>query len=423
MASGSDVSNRDLLNHILRLENDIALLKSSLSGQTFDDAADSQSHRSLDVYIDLRTDSERKPYIVTVDGLFRARVSMSAVRVMVLLVLLLDFKDRCDGGRGILDRRNSIKRAYDVIVGGEVTDLDNTLRSALYRFEVFLQDQKLFRNDKLALRFDFEECRLRVENLKPEMVPNISVSVSSPLPVINEVIHELLSVSPLTRLRREKALYAPAGPQGIDLMLAEIFDHRHPVTMTALFSRPSIQNFPVSILQKMQVSDQRIRRAKVVQEGYQSGRCRCLEILPRESIKNLIRVNSDGKFLWCPEGITSDDVVFHLNHWAELVEGDNSYSLAITDAATPFHLATFELHATSMPEFYTMFMQRMGFEFRNEEGCFIVGERSAFSAISQHVVHRMLNHPTTTRESIVLAQELRSLSTQLQTQGPITVSG
>lgn len=422
MAKGADVSNLELLNHILNLKSDVEALQATLRGDHASHNNTQGAKHRLDVYIDHRSGSERKPFIVTVDGLFKNRSSMSAVRVMILLVLLLDLKDRCDGGKGIIDRRQAIRKAYDVIVGGEVTDLDNTLRSALYRFEVFLADQKLLRNSEIVLRFDFEECQFRVDGMRPDQVPEIDLSVSSPLPVINAVINDLLASSPLTRLRREKALYAPPGPQGIDLMLAEMFDHQHPVSMTALFSRPSLQNFPYQLLQKIGASDQRLRRAKVVQDGYVSGRCKCLEILPRERIRNLIRADANGKFLWYPETIKIDDVEDHLNRWADLVEADNAYTLAITDAVTPFHMATFELNTAVMPEFYTMFMQRLSFEFMSEEGCFVVGERSAYTAISEHIVYRMLHHPTTVREFSLVAEELRLLAEQLRSKGPLPLS-
>lgn len=320
----------------------------------------------------------------------------------------------------MIDRRQAIRKAYVVIVGEDVTDLDNTLRSALYRFEVFLDEQKLLRKNGTTLRFDYEECQLRAEDASPDHVPDLALSVSSPLPVINAVMNEVLSSSPLTQLRREGALFAPPGPAGIDLMLAEIFDHQHPVSMTALFSRPSIQNFPGWMLEKIGASEQRLRRARVVQEGYESGRCSCLEILPRERVRNLVRINSEGNFLWYPPGITVEDVAKHLDFWASLVEAPNAYTLVLTDAATPFHIATFELYNEEVPEFYTMFMQRSSFEFRSEEGCFIIAERAAFSAIHEHVVHRMLNHPTSVKESDLIAQEVRSLAENLRREGPLS---
>ncbi|MCB0346375.1 MAG: hypothetical protein KDD66_14745, partial [Bdellovibrionales bacterium] len=291
--------------------------------------------------------TERKPYRLAIDGIVSHRLNLSSIRAAILLVLLLDLQDRSEGGRGVLDPVQSIGQALKLLDAdaAKIDDdqLANNMRVAIYRFDVFQAESKLFLNDEFPLRFEPKTCRLEtlVESER-QLSQDVLVQVTSAHPDFSTLIDELLTSSPLSRLRKQKAIYVPGVESGVDRLLLELYDHNYPVEQVAVLYRPSMQSFPMELLERIKASAPKIERVRLLNEGYKTGRCHFREILPRSALTDLIRLKEDGTFLLYPQNVTADDIQDHLAYIVHLLNEVENYSLTLTDAFAPFHISTFE---------------------------------------------------------------------------------
>ncbi len=369
--------------------------------------------------------TERKPYRLALDGIVSHRLNLSSIRAAILLVLLLDLQDRSEGGRGVLDPVQSIGQALKVLDedAAKLDDdqLGNNLRVAIYRFDVFQAESKLFVNDEFPMRFEPKTCRLEtVVESELELSSNVVVRVTSAHPEFSTLIDDLLTSSPLSRLRKQKAIYVPGIETGVDRLLLELYDHNYPVQQVAVLYRPSMQSFPLELLHRIKASEPKIERVTLLNEGYKSGRCKFHEILPRSAFRDLIRVKQDGSFLLYPPNITTDDIQEHLGHVVRMLSEVEHYRLTLTDAFAPFHISTFELKSAPVEsEYFTLFMRRDRREFSHDETLFAVEGRSVKESITGQVVSWILAHPSTADKRKDVIAEVKAVSRRLKEKGPL----
>lgn len=199
----------------------------------------------------------------------------------------------------------------------------------------------------------------------------------------------------------------------------DIFDHKFPASQVSLYHRPSFQSFPIELLEKIGVSDRKLRRARVLLEGYDTGRCSFTEILSRQSIWELIHYNEEKGWKRYPKQVTIDDVLQHLKYFETLLERYERYSLVLTDAFIPFHLATYQIDSGPRPEYFTLFLRRFSDSTPYDETSFAVEGLGVYKGVTQKLVSLLHSHPSTMTDRDRVASEVRKIAEHLKTEGTI----
>lgn len=215
------------------------------------------------------------------------------------------------------------------------------------------------------------------------------------------IMHNSVSSSPIARLRKRGSLYLPAGEEGHNRLLLELFDHNYPVNETALFYRPSVQSYPLEVLEELRTPANRLERCRVVLKWYESGRIKFREILAREELFDT--------------GGTEDrinEVSRQINYLLSLLERFDGYELILTDAFFPFHLTTFKIDLGEKPVYFTVFMQRAERRFEQAVHSFAVLDANVYQAVMNNIIESVIAHPTTTAERSAVIAELRLRSQQ-----------
>lgn len=359
---------------------------------------------------------ERKPYSLTLRGIIDEQMNLSAMRTAIMLVVLMDLQDRSEGGKGIAEPSRAILSALREL---QTTDSDDeqlyaSIRVGLYRFDDFQKGFNLFSGAELPLSYEAKRCRLDVI---PEQhglnERDVTVVISSADSAINKIVDAQLTSSPLTRLRKQGVLYLPGGIAGVDKLVLEIFSQTEPVSQVAVFHRPSLQSFPLDLLERTAGSEQKVERTKLVLEGYESGRCKFVEIVSRAAMKNLLQCNSEGRFASYPADFGKKEVTSHFEHLVWLLRSFENYQLILTDAYAPFHLTTYEISPDSNPECFTLFLRRASTEFTVDETCFAVEGQYTKQSITERVVSWITAHPSTSVNRAATILELESLRDSL----------
>ena len=414
---------REELISMRALRDDIHRLERTLrsSERTFTEPSVAAPIRKLDIFFD-RLPGERKPYAVKIEGVLKATQKLSPIRTAILIVLLLDLQDRHEGGRGVIDPFDAIVRAYSMLESDTAIDehLQNSIRVALYRFDIFMKESATFRGDDLALIFDSNHGRLALVDAEHNSITDpIQISVTTNDSAIAEVLDRILATSPLARVRKRKALYVPSGKENFDRLLLELYDHSYPVKSTVLYFRPSIQSYPHNVLDAIGVSEYMSIRKDIVFNAYQTGRCEVLEILNKQTIWDMIRYSPETGFKLYPRQITQPLVKDHLEHLIYKLQTFEHFSLALTDAAFPFHVHTFEIRSGDVPEYFSLFMRRFIKQFIHDVSCFVVNDPLVYQSIHEHIVGWILSHPSTVRERKHVIEEIRVVLRHLEEKGPI----
>lgn len=371
---------------------------------------------SLRVFFDERQ-SERTPFILSVEGSSEVRTPISSVRASILIILLLDLKIRGESRVGLIDPAAAIAACLaNLSTAGEAATIDS-IRVALYRFEKFFVEQTIFQHQDYTLKFNPLACRLDIES--PHNGLELDVEITSSSPKLCAIIDSTLKTSPLNRLRREKALDVPAGTDGHDRLLLELFEHNLSVQQESLFPRPAIQSYPLSILEKCGASENRLKRTRLVLEGYKSGRCQYSEIWHRDTLLDFIRVVPGYGFKLHPPGTTLDEVADHLTYLCDMLRKYPTYHLHLTDAFFPFLLSAYSLGTGSDRERVTLFFRRLEQENLFKIGCFATVDPATFEAVSTRIVGWVAHHPTTQRRKEDVCRELEQLRIRLLSEGPI----
>lgn len=401
---------RELKKHVLRIE--------ARQGSA---TAAAPPKPQLKVYYG-RIEMERKSFLVRMDGIISATLRLSSLRATLLLVLLVDLQDRLDGGRGIT---NIVQAAAGVWpkLDAQATQgarAQNSLRVGLYRLEHFISGNSDFSGADFRLVFNPADSRLAVSDAKTGKAANrIDIDLSTNDRDVAAVLDEVMSTSPLARVRKRKVLYVPGGREGFDRLLLELYEHSHPLVVKTLYFRPAIQSYPTRLLEAIGMSDRNIHRKEVVFEGYRTGRCRFLEILNFETIWDMIRFVPDVGFKLYPRTITAEHVEQHLEHLIYKIETFPTFELVLTDASFPFYLGTFDIHTQPVPEHITIFFRRFSRDYVHDVSCFVLSDEAVSENISKNIIDWILAHPSTVRDRGEVVSYIKNVIERLRNEGPL----
>jgi hypothetical protein len=369
-----------------------------------------------------RRESPRKPIQIEWSGDFVASLSISAVRAALLISLLLDLEDRLDGGYGSPDITAEAKKFLLLLQPeSESSDLDNSIRVALYRFSDFIQESTFLKGASSRLIFDQNTLRLQITRASGEpWSGQLDLEINTDIVSIVRALEVSFSRTPLSMVRKRRALFVPPGPLGVDSLLLEMYNHPHPLKVTSLYVRPPFQSYPVHLLELMGISDTVMARKRLAFDGYASGRFEFLEILPKVVMWNLIRVDERDKFIMYPPQITAPLVLDHLDNLIYILTSFKNYQFYVTDADIPFALVTYEIASSLIPEYFAVFFQSFATARERDLGCFVLRDPHVFQGITEHIVRWIISHGSTIRERDEVISFVSAIRNHLATKGPLT---
>ena len=226
-------------------------------------------------------------------------------------------------------------------------------------------------------------------------------------------------LSPLQTLRERNVVFIPPGAEGFNRLLLEILDCEQPLRAVSVFFKPAECFYPAELLEKIGAHELLKKRAKIARDGLNSGNFTTVEVLNEESVWDLIRTNSQGKFILYPAGVTAEDVETHINHLIGWLERYSGYELILTRAWFPFHLATYDLQSGDSLECFTVFFERLGQAMDSPTTCFAVSDPVVSMRISSKMVERILSDSTTIRDRNCVIAYLNRVREQLVNEGPL----
>ncbi len=409
----------DITERLSLLEQRVSALELDPSFSRRSSSVSQQTSNQKEIRIQAhfgRNALERMPFSVTlgipqtVPNLTR---SLTPVRAAIFLALLVDLSKRSEGAKKQESLIDGVVEALKALTPNELpTASSDALRVALHRASQFLEEE--FGTVDKSIAFSVENGSLALTILGEQIpVSNIEVEVTSSDETISSFLDRSFATSPLSRLRKEKALFVPPGEEGQDRLLLELLDHEFPVKQTCLFYRPTVQSFPEELLVKFRLSPNRRRRQQVAITAYQSGRIHYTEILPRRVFRDLLNTPFDGAGTLYPPGTTAVDVIRHLDHLIFLVRNIATYELILTDAFFPFYITTVESTRRDEIERTVLFFQHGGENNLHQVSVFALKDDQVFFSTHERIVHWVLSHPTTTRSKEGVLGELESVRSQL----------
>ena len=376
----------------------------------------------LRIFLD-QIESERKPYRLRIQGALEVSESLSPIRAAIFLVLLLDLKDRSEGGDGSSETMQQLSLAYEQLdrcPGFSATNAPALLRTALYRFGRFLEDTKSFARGSIALRLDRERLRLEMlERSSGAPTSNLEISLESSCHAIRNVIERSFAASPMTKVCRLKTAYLESGENGHDRFFQEVFDHSFPVESFGTFERPSLQTQPEELLRRAGVSESRILQAKAMHEGFRTGRCRFTEIHHRDTLWNCIRYSEHAGFRLYPKHFRVEDIANHLRHIIWLLETYPAYQFYVTDAPIPFHVVTAQIHRNETPSCFTVFFPKFSKATLFDVSSFVVHDLNLCQNMERHVIGAISDLPCTIRDRHRVTSCISEVLEHLERSGPL----
>ena len=412
------------ISKLSKLEQEITELKRELRAPS----SKIQSPIAVHFYFD-RSTLDRKPFSLSISGPLQGKIGLSAVRTAILLVLLIDLQDRLEGGQGIADPQSTACAVLPRIQSASesVSGLEERVRVAFYRFEQFLIESAIFKSKTCRLSYDSETVRLR---LQPDGASN-SPAVSCGDKLLSEIADELFTTSPLLRLRRSKSLYVPPGPKGMDRLLLEFYEQPEQLTVRSMYFRPAQVNWPRELLERTGASNWLLRRNDLALEMLANGQARFIEILHEDSLWNLIRTDSSGRFVSYPAPVTKHDVTSHLDHLIWRIKNLAGYEMFITGVIPPMYLVTYEIGSKREPgaptppgeystEYFTASFQPVKAVSQFEDvATYMINDPIVFKALSENVIDNVLRHPTTIVKPNLNISKLSEIRDRLINNGPL----
>jgi hypothetical protein len=340
-------------------------------------------------------------------------------------MLIVDLEDRIEGGGGVEEPFQTVASIAEAL-GTEDAEVEGEgierVRVAIYRFWEFCQSTDYLKGPELEL--DFDDKRIKFVALHREtraQLSGLKIEVTSDDQTLTSVLTHVLTRSPLEQVRRRKALFVPAGPDGADRLLLEMYDHPYPLTVTTLYVRPPLPSYPDDLLEKMQVSARVKRRKALAFEGYRSGRVKFFEVLNEGTIWDLIRGSEADGFKMYPRVVGRDDIASHLANLIDILRRYDNYHFYVTKIAVPFVVVTYDMQSRVPPECFTVFFQASESAAQRDLGCFALCDRAVYQNISEHIVHWILNHPSTKKDQSEVIGFLERVLAYLRDNGPLGV--
>ncbi len=342
---------------------------------------------------------ERKPFTMRSEGSLCGVERLSRIRTALLLVLLLDLKERLEGGRGHCDLMSEMVQAYRSL-DPEASNRNGTLpaliRTAVHRLHDFVSQSNCFRGKDFKLILDRQNLRLEIA-IDPDCisVPQPRIEISSVAHSIHTIIDQSFAGSPLTNVRRRKASFLEPGEQGHDRFFYEVFNHDNKVEAYGNFERPSLQSLPEDLLMSAGVSELRVRQVQLLHEGFASGRCSFTEIHSIQNLEEMVRQREDGSFPIHPAHFSSSDVYRHVRNIVHLLKTYPSYQFYLTDAKFPFYLVSLRVFPDAVPDCYTVFIRRFSDESLFKVSSFVVHDVQLSESVNKQIISAALEHPST----------------------------
>lgn len=294
---------------------------------------------SYDVKIFIeRIISDRKPISI----LFRSSLDrlsrMSVIRAAVLLTLLLDYVRRLKGLDTLHDFDAAIKDIANQLSDNSLNLNREQIRVAKYRLMKVWQKEY---QDVLQLEIDVDSFLLR----KSRGFSSV-LRISSSDPTILCIAHELTKESRLVKLRREKALFLPAGASAADELLYELYSQRSDITVMTAGLKPANISFPEVLLNRYPIKTRDRNYYELVNEKMVQGTLKLTEILHLSFFEQFIVSNGqDRKF-------SEADSLLLIRELIRKLETVSSYHLVITNAEISFLATTFNSNELDCTAFY-----------------------------------------------------------------------
>lgn len=414
-------AQESLAHEITAIRQSLDLLRAGLGIDGFSRAGQA-SQKQLGVFIS-RGSTPAKPFIVQCQGVLTSTFKLSTIRAVIFIVLIVDLEDRLEGGRGVDDPLSAIVNIVRLLEPDNAeADSPDRIRVAVYRFWEFCQSTDHLKGSELELVFD--DKRIKLDARKPDSsspIDSLKIEVTSNDHSISSILAETLTRSPIEQVRKRKALFVPAGPEGADRLLLEMYDHPHPLTVTSLYLRPPLPSYPDALLEKMAVSPRVRRRKALAFEGYQTGRVQFFEVLHEGTIWDLIRRSENDGFKLYPRNITEQDIASHIANLIDILNHYEQYHLYITKMIIPFVVVTYDIRSHVPSEAFTVFFQSSGSASQRDLGCFALYDHAVYQSISKHIVQWLVSHPSTLRDRGDVVGLLQRVLSYLGQHGPLSL--
>jgi hypothetical protein len=422
----SDALPKDqIAQELVSIRQSLETLRSSLGVDAGGHMSSREQHQ-LSVFI-TRSNTPAKPFLVQCEGALTASFKLSPIRAAIFIMLIVDLEDRIEGGGGVEEPFQTVASIAEAL-GTEEAEAEGEgierVRVAIYRFWEFCQSTDYLKGPELEL--DFDDKRIKFVALHREtraQLNGLKIEVTSDDQTLTSVLTRVLTRSPLEQVRRRKALFVPAGPDGADRLLLEMYDHPYPLTVTSLYVRPPLPSYPDDLLEKMQVSARVKRRKALAFEGYRSGRVQFFEVLNEDTIWDLIRGSDADGFKMYPRVVGRDDIASHLANLIDILRRYDNYHFYITKIAVPFVVVTYDIQSRIPPECFTVFFQASESAAQRDLGCFALCDRAVYQNISEHIVQWILNHPSTKKDRSEVIGFLERALAHLREKGPLSIDG
>ena len=369
-----------------------------------------------------RSGKERKPFALRLDGSVEYVKLLSSIRTAVFLALLTDLEDRLEGGDGAREPIEWIVRAMEVLEPERNGDelLAESARVALYRFDQFCQSENYFAGNNLRLFFNSSSNRfeLQAQDGSP-LRHRVNLEVETDDAAVESFLSQAFKNSPLARVKKRKALFVPAGRNGYERLVLEMFDHEHPFTITTIYFRLATISYPDRLLNFIGASDNLKKRRRLAVEGFQSGRFNFFEIISLETFWSIIRQEPSGGFRLYPRNVPVELIEEQLVLLKQQVELYQSYHLILTGAPLAFFLGTCEIETPTATEYYTFFPRLGGSDYTRDVSCFALSDPVVNENVNANIIDWLIRHPLTISDRVDVIRFINAALERLRGEGPL----
>lgn len=298
------------------------------------------------------------------------------------------------------------------------SNLDNSLRVAQYRFEFFVADHKCFDTDGWKLSFDSRLCEFNLLGRAPRSLAKVEVMTDDA--VVATQMVSLLACTPLQEIRKRGSVFVPPGPSGFHKLLLEIYDHPFPMSATTLHFRIAAVSQAPEFLRRTGASREFMQRSAIAAEAFAENRLALTEVIPRQTLWDLIRVDSRGHLISYPGSLTVEDGEQQLCFLDSRLASTPTYNLIISDCQFPVHVGLYEINSPPGPDLFTLFFFRHETPpSLNKVTCYASADPGAFRGVGEGIVKSVLAHPTTTSDRATVRETIAKIREHLRSEGPL----
>ncbi len=402
---------RDEMSHLSRLLR-----------EHFDGSAVSTRDRTLNVNIEV-VESERKPVLVAIRGGISISVRLSYVRASLLIALLADLRDRCDGGGGLPDL---LEAASELWLSLDPTQPDDgkapeRLRVALYRIGGFLETIAPSVGG-LSMALDTGTNQLCVRAADGSPLERLEIDIRARDPRHEATLQRVAETSPLMLIRRRKAVFFPMDAAAIDRLHLAFFRSAGQLRVRSLSFQLSHWLYPQALLERTAATAERRELARLALQRITNGTATVTEIVQRACLWDSIRENSKGKFQCFPLGARTADVVEYLDRLIELCAADEGFRLVLTESELPFFVVTYEVLMGAVSECFTLLFRTPSRGEGETCSCFAVYGDQFLERIREQVLEWTLQRSGTVADGTSVAEEVRRVRAALVSSGPLAAT-